>query len=95
MKTLQDRLASLVSNMGYEFVGCELNRHSGGSLLRIYIDKETGVNVDDCARVSRQVSATLDVEDPIQGRYTLEVSSPGIDRPLFDLSHYKKIREKN
>jgi ribosome maturation factor RimP len=89
--TLRDRLASLATAMGYEFVGCELRKLNTGTLLRIYIDKETGINVDDCSRVSRQVSAMLDVEDPIQGRYTLEVSSPGLDRPLFEMAHYHRF----
>ncbi len=89
--TLRDRLASLVSSMGYEFVGCELLRQGRGSLLRIYIDSEAGILVDDCSKVSRQVSAMLDVDDPIQGRYILEVSSPGLDRPLFEKAHYLKV----
>ena len=58
-------------------------------MLRVYIDSENGVGVDDCAKVSRQVSGVLDVEDPISGEYTLEVSSPGMDRPLFKLSQYQ------
>ncbi|MDR3491087.1 MAG: ribosome maturation factor RimP [Gammaproteobacteria bacterium] len=89
--TLRDRLASLVKSMGYEFVGCELHRQGRGSLLRIYIDSEAGILVDDCSKVSRQVSAMLDVEDPIPGQYTLEVSSPGLDRPLFEKAHYIKV----
>ena len=89
--TLNDRVAALVIAMGYEFVGCELRKLNTGTLLRIYIDKDTGILVDDCSRVSRQVSAMLDVEDPIQGRYTLEVSSPGLDRPLFEMAHYHKF----
>ncbi len=76
--------------MGYEFVGCELMRQGRGSLLRIYIDSEEGITLDDCSKVSRQISAMLDVEDPIQGSYTLEVSSPGLDRPLFEIAHYQK-----
>ena len=88
--TLRECVASVVNPMGYEFVGLELQRQGRTSLLRIYIDAEKGVTVDDCARVSRQVSAVLDVEDPIQGKYDLEVSSPGIDRPLFELAHYTK-----
>src|SRR5579863_3743364 len=87
---LHERLASVVTGMGYEFVGCELQRQHYNSLLRIYIDSATGVTLDDCTRVSRQLSAMLDVEDPIQGRYTLEVSSPGLDRPLFQIAHYQK-----
>lgn len=58
-------------------------------LLRIYIDKESGIELKDCERVSRQVSAVMDVEDPIAREYTLEVSSPGADRPLYKLEHFK------
>jgi ribosome maturation factor RimP len=58
------------------------------SLLRLYIEAEAGVQVDDCARVSEQVGAVLDVEEPIGGEYTLEVSSPGMDRRLFTLEQY-------
>jgi ribosome maturation factor RimP len=89
--TLSDRLATLVISMGYEFVGCELRKLNTGTLLRIYIDATAGITADDCSRVSRQISAMLDVEDPIQGRYTLEVSSPGLDRPLFEIAHYQKF----
>ena len=58
--------------------------------MRVYIDGADGINVDDCAKVSRQVSSVLDVEDPIAGEYTLEVSSPGMDRPLFQLEQYSR-----
>jgi ribosome maturation factor RimP len=84
--TLSDQISSIVNAMDYEFVGAQMQ----GGVLQIFIDKESGVNVDDCSRISRQVSAMLDVEDPIQGRYTLEVSSPGLDRPLFQMMHYTK-----
>lgn len=87
--TLNESLASLVTAMGYEYVGCELTG-GRGALLRIYIDNEKGITLDDCTRVSYQVSAMLDVEDPIQGQYSLEISSPGLDRPLFELSQYRK-----
>lgn len=88
--TLRDRLAAVTTGLGYEFVGCELKRQRRDSLLRIYIDHEHGITVDDCAKVSRQISAMLDVEDPLKERYTLEVSSPGLDRPLFEIAHYQK-----
>ena len=84
--TLHDRLAHLVNAMGYEFIGGELD----GGVLRLYIDSDKGITLDDCSRVSYQISAMLDVEDPIQGHYTLEVSSPGLDRPLFEVAHYQK-----
>ncbi|MDX1902251.1 MAG: ribosome maturation factor RimP [Gammaproteobacteria bacterium] len=87
---LNDRLASLIIAMDYEFVGSELRREGRDLLLRIYIDKVGGVTVDDCTKVSRQVSAMLDVEDPFMGRYSLEVSSPGINRPLFTLAQYER-----
>lgn len=87
---LNERLAGLITSMGYEFVGSELRREGRDMLLRIYIDKVNGVTVDDCSKVSRQVSGMLDVEDPFMGRYSLEVSSPGVNRPLFTLAHYEK-----
>jgi ribosome maturation factor RimP len=88
--SLRDRLSAIVETMGYEFVGCELLRQGRSGLLRVYIDNEKGITVDDCSLVSRQVSAMLDVEDPIQGQYTLEISSPGMDRPLFELKQFEK-----
>jgi ribosome maturation factor RimP len=88
--TLSERLKSLVNAMGYEFVGCELQGQSRHAVLRIYIDTDKGVTLTDCSKISQQVSAMLDVEDPIQGQYSLEVSSPGLNRPLFELAHYQK-----
>ncbi len=79
----------VVEGLGFVFWGLEFASQSHRSVLRIYIDKVgTGVTIDDCERVSRQVGAVLDVEDPIASRYTLEVSSPGWDRPLFTTEHY-------
>jgi ribosome maturation factor RimP len=75
-------LEAPIQALGYEVVELEFHPQGRGGLLRVYIDKEAGVTVDDCEIVSRQVSAVLDVEDPIPGAYTLEVSSPGLDRPL-------------
>lgn len=85
---IQALLEPVISSMGYELVGIDFQAGSGG-LLRIYIDREQGITVDDCARVSHQVSGVLDVEDPLQGSYTLEVSSPGLDRPLFTLEQFR------
>lgn len=90
-ETLRDSLASIVEALGYEFVGSEIVGQGKHAVLRIYIDSENGITIDDCSKVSYQVSAMLDVEDPIRGEYDLEVSSPGIDRPLFELSHFKKF----
>jgi ribosome maturation factor RimP len=87
---LHERLVTLISSMGYELVGCEVLGHAGQMIFRIYIDGVNGVTIDDCSRVSHQVSAMMDVEDVFQDRYSLEVSSPGIDRPLFEIAHYRK-----
>ncbi|HEB95215.1 MAG TPA: ribosome maturation factor RimP [Sedimenticola thiotaurini] len=76
-------IESAVVPMGYELVGVEYLDQGHGGVLRVYIDHADGISVDDCARVSHQVSGLLDVEDPIPGNYSLEVSSPGLDRPLF------------
>jgi len=81
-ETLLILLEAPVQALGYEVVELEFHPQGRGGLLRIFIDREGGVTVDDCEKVSRQVSAVLDVEDPIPGAYTLEVSSPGLDRPL-------------
>jgi ribosome maturation factor RimP len=76
---------------GMELVHLELKREPGGWFLRLFIDKEGGVTLDDCSHVSRQLSAQLDVEDPIEQRYTLEVSSPGLDRPLYTDRDYERF----
>jgi len=77
--------------LGYELVAVEM---SGGdiSIVRVFIDAEEGVTVTDCAKASRQFSAILDVEDPISNRYTLEVSSPGMDRPLAKPAHFQAVQ---
>jgi ribosome maturation factor RimP len=77
-ETLLKILEPALEGLGYELVELEFQ----GKLLRLYIDQPQGVTLDDCEKVSRQVSAVLDVADPIPGAYTLEVSSPGLDRPL-------------
>jgi len=78
--------------MGYELVGVEyFHRGKGGAVLCVYIDREQGITLDDCSAVSHQLSGVLDVEDPIAGHYDLEVSSPGLDRPLFTAAHFKRF----
>ena len=72
----------LLANLGYELVDLEFSQNDEGSLLRLFIDKEGGVTLDDCTHVSRMFGALLDVEDPISGGYNLEISSPGLNRPL-------------
>jgi ribosome maturation factor RimP len=84
-------IAPAVEALGYEFVGLEYRSGARGGLLRVYIDSEDGVTVDDCQSVSYQVSGLLDVEDPIPGHYTLEISSPGLDRPLFQARDYDRF----
>ena len=77
--------------LGYELVAVEYVPQRKNSLLRVYIDSPEGITLDDCEKVSRQISALLDVEDPIKGHYMLEVSSPGIDRPLVKPEHFEKF----
>jgi len=90
---VQEQLKALiepvVEGMGCELWGIEYLAHGKNGSLKVYIDTESGVDVDDCARVSQQLSAMLDVEDPIKGKYTLEVSSPGMDRRLFTREQFE------
>lgn len=79
---------------GLELWGAEWVNEGKNTLLRIYVDSATGVNLDQCAKVSRQISAVLDVEDIIQGHYYLEVSSPGIERPLFTIDQCRGYLNK-
>jgi ribosome maturation factor RimP len=89
---LKALIGPLVEDLGYEFVGVEYQSNPKNRLVRIYIDREeTGVGVEDCECVSREVSALLDVEEPIGGHYTLEVSSPGVERPLFETEHFQRF----
>lgn len=84
-------LQPTVNDLGYELVGVEYHPNSVNALLRVYIDKVGGINLDDCVAVNEQVSGILDVEDPISGKYTLEISSPGLDRPLFSLDDFVRF----
>lgn len=87
---LEELLKPSINALGYELVTIELAGSGGGEVLRIYIDQTDGITVDDCARVSHQVSAVLEVEDPASAAYTLEVSSPGLDRPLVKPDDFKR-----
>ena len=89
-QNLQEMLQGAVEDLGCELWGIECQRAGRFMTVRLFIDKEGGVTVDDCADVSRQVSAILDVEDPIADKYNLEVSSPGLDRPLFTLPQFER-----
>lgn len=88
---IRELIEPIVSGLGFEYVGALLGQAEGGLTLRVYIDSADGIDVDNCGDVSRQLSATLDVAEPIKGHYVLEVSSPGVDRPLFLLSHYQQF----
>lgn len=88
---VEEIIAPAVESLDYELVGVEYVRGGQSPVLRIYIDTEQGVTVDDCERVSHQVSAVLDVEDPITSAYMLEVSSPGFDRPLFKARDFERF----
>ena len=87
---IEHLLRPSVSSLGCEWWGCEYGQQGRHAFLRIYIDKSSGVGIDDCEQVSRQVSALLDVHDLIPGEYRLEVSSPGIPRPLFYPDQYSR-----
>ena len=90
-------LVPTVHSLGLELLGAEYLPAPGGALLRLYIDVPAGtadartVGIEDCEAVSREVSAQLDVADPISGHYTLEVSSPGVDRPLFTPAQFARF----
>ena len=91
----QDELAKLlvptIESLGYELSDLEAKIGSQNGLLRLFIDKEDGINLEDCEKVSSAVSALLDVEDPLPGQYNLEVSSPGSDRTLTKLAHFERF----
>ena len=92
MSSKLDKLEALIQPvtdmLECELWGIQLVSQGAHSILRVYIEKTNGVGLTDCEAVSREISAILDVEDPIAGKYSLEVSSPGLDRPLFTLKHY-------
>jgi ribosome maturation factor RimP len=90
VEIIQQLVEPVIVALGYQLWGIEYLGQGRHTLLRIFIDKVGGINVDDCAEVSRQASSILDVEDPIKDEYTLEVSSPGIDRILFRPEHYQQ-----
>lgn len=84
-------LEPVVEQLGFELADIEVRLGGQDGLLRLYIDKDGGIDVEDCQSVSRQVSAILDVEDPLPGNYTLEVSSPGLDRTLTKPAHFQRF----
>lgn len=93
--TLTGLIEPSVTALGYDLVAVELTGDGSNTILRVYIDLPGGITIDDCEAVSRQVSAVLDVEDPIRGEYTLEVSSPGLDRPLVKREDFEQYAGEN
>jgi ribosome maturation factor RimP len=93
--TLRERLIALIEpvlgRLGYELVELEYAAGRSQAVVRLFIDQPKGITVDDCERVSREVAALLDVEDPIPTAYTLEVSSPGFDRLLRTRAHFERF----
>jgi len=90
-EVVQEQIQRIVESEGLELVHIDYRRQGGGFLLRIDIDKEGGITVEDCQLVSQQVSTWLDVEDPIPGEFELQVSSPGLDRKFYRTSDYEKF----
>ena len=80
-----------IERMGYELADLELKTGGADGMLRLFIDRAEGIGIEDCESVSRQVSAILDVEDPVEGNYALEVSSPGLDRTLTKPAHFRRF----
>ncbi|RZO22417.1 MAG: ribosome maturation factor RimP [Candidatus Thioglobus sp.] len=92
MRGICELIEPVIEDMGYELVTVELTgSQSGGQIVRAYIDAPGGILLEDCEQVSRQISAIFDVEDPIKGEYTLEVSSPGLERPLAKPAHFLRF----
>ncbi|MCK5897570.1 MAG: ribosome maturation factor RimP [Methylococcales bacterium] len=95
MRKAPEHLISLiepiVEGLGYECVGIDYNPHQHNALLRIYIDSENGILVEDCTKVSHQISGAMDVEDPINSNYQLEISSPGEDRLFFKIEQFERF----
>lgn len=89
---LKQLITPVVAGLGFELWGLEYRVQRNSALLRIFIDGPNGINLDDCAAVSDQVSGVLDVEDPIPVPYRLEVSSPGMDRPLFTPDQFRRYQ---
>lgn len=87
---IEEMLQSEVEDLGFEWVGGEFRGGPGG-LLRVYVDHPDGMNLDNCAEISRAISGVLDVEDPFPGAYRLEVSSPGVERPMFRTADFARF----
>lgn len=91
MTSLHDILSPSVEAMGYELLLLEQTQVDKQAVLRVYIDAPGGIMLEDCEQVSHQISLILDLEDPIHTAYALEVTSPGLDRPLVKNTHFKSV----
>lgn len=94
INSVAEILLPVLNEQNIELVDIELKNEAGGKILRIYLDKMGGISVDDCAEVSRELSVLLDVNDIVESSYTLEVSSPGLRRPLRKESDFERFRGK-
>lgn len=90
-KDIWTLIEPVANGLGYEVVDIEFRPHPSNGLLRVFIDQEGGIQLEDCEKVSRQLSAMLDVEDPIPGHFNLEVSSPGLDRALRKAEDFERF----
>ena len=90
VEKLKDKIKNILVKQGFDLYHLEYVREGGQNILRVYIDKDTGVALNDCVSISRLVSEMLDMEDPITEEYTLEVSSPGVFRTLFTKEHFDR-----
>ena len=88
---LAELLGPTVERLGYELADLEVRLGGKSGLIRLFVDKPEGIGLEDCEKVSRAVSALLDVEDPVPGNYNLEVSSPGLDRKLKKVEHFQRF----
>ena len=88
---IQALLEPSIERLGYELTDLEVRLSGNGGLVRLTIDKPEGIDLDDCEKVSHAASALLDVEDPLPGNYSLEVSSPGLDRKLTKVEHFQRF----
>jgi len=88
---LQELLEPSIERLGYELIDLEARLGGKSGVVRVFIDRPEGISLDDCEKVSRAVSALLDVEDPLPGQYNLEVSSPGLDRKLTKVAHFQRF----
>ena len=87
-KLLSQLIEPIIEDLGFVLWGVEYLPQKNSAILRVFIDHENGINVNDCAECSREISGVLEVEDPINGAYVLEVSSPGMDRVLFNTQQF-------